>query len=115
MGSGRERSRIPKKVGLESIQGIIDRWLRKNQVRARLAPDSVYQKWKEVVGDEVAQRTRVVDVTGGVLVIEVDSGPLIHELSTYYKNEILESLRALEEMPNLRDIRFRAGTFENNR
>ena len=49
----------------------------------------------------------------GLLIVEVDSAALLNELSTYYREEILESLRRVEGFPILREIRFRAGTFEN--
>lgn len=112
-------SRTKKTKGLESIEKIIGRWLKANRVSQRLNRNSVFGKWKEVVaetaiGKMAAERTRAVDLTGGLLTVEVDSAPLLHELSTYYRQELLEELRRLEDFPNLRDIRFRAGTFEND-
>ena len=47
-------------------------------------------------------------------VVEVDSAPLLGELSAYYREEIMNSLRQSEGFPNLQDIRFRAGNFETN-
>jgi predicted nucleic acid-binding Zn ribbon protein len=103
------------KRGLESIGKILDRWLRTHQVERRLDPESVYQRWKDVVGESIAARTKVIDVIGGLLIVEVDSAALLHELSTYYRHQILESLRRLPGSPNLRDIRFRAGSTEGKR
>ena len=109
-----KRTRTKKNTGLESIEKILGRWLKANRIPQRLNRDSVFGKWKEVVGEAMAERTRVVDLTDGLLTVEVDSAPLLHELSTYYRQELLEELRRLEDFPNFRDIRFRAGTFEND-
>ena len=108
------RSRRDKSKGLEPIEKILERWMRANRVRQRVDRDSVFGKWKEVVGEAMSERSRVVDCAGGLLTGEVDSAPLLHELSTYYRRELLDKLRRLEGFPNLSDIRFRAGTFDTD-
>jgi predicted nucleic acid-binding Zn ribbon protein len=89
---------------------IVGRWLQAHQVAVRLDPGSIYQRWKEVVGESIAEHTRVIGLSGGVLLVEVDSAPLLHELSTYYRRELLDSLRQLGDLPAIQEIRFRAGS-----
>lgn len=90
---------------------LVRRWMRENRAADRLDPESVFRKWKEVVGDQIAERTRVVDFRRGELVVEVDSAPLLNELSTYYREEILHSLKEREEFRGIQRIRFKPGAF----
>lgn len=94
----------------EEIGAILGRWLSKNRVKERLKGDSIFVRWKEVVGDELAAATRVVRCAAGVLTVEVSSAPLLNELATYRKNEILRSVQSLEEFRGIREIRFKAGS-----
>lgn len=112
MGEDRRSSRRDSKV--EPIGTILDRWLRRERVRRRFDPSGVFRRWKEVVGETIASRTRVTDLDGGVLVVEVNSAVLLQELSTFYREEILESLREIEEFGSIRDIRFRVGSFKDH-
>lgn len=95
---------------MESIGDLLDRWLRKNRVRQRVDAASVFGRWRDVVGEEVSRETRVVDLKAGELVVEVSSSALLHELSTYGRQDILESLRALEEFRGVKTLRFRLGS-----
>ncbi len=94
----------------EEIGTIITRWLRKNRVAERVNGEGIYQTWKEIVGEEIASQTRVVKYAGGILTVEVASAPLLLELSGYYREGILESIRAEPRFAGIQDIRFRAGT-----
>lgn len=78
----------------------------------RLQPSSVYEKWTRVVGQSIAANTRVIELTGGTLLIEVNSPALLQELSTYYSQELLDSMKSFEEFATIREIRFRAGSFD---
>jgi hypothetical protein len=93
---------------MTSIEEAIGRWLRTNKVSRRVSRDGVFSRWKEVVGEELAARTRPIDLRGGELLIEVDSAPLLHELATYFSAEILESLHQIEEFRTIHALRFRA-------
>ena len=97
--------------GLASIEDVLGRWLKRNRVRQRVDKEAIFARWKDVVGEELGQKTRPVDVQGGTLLVEVESAPLLNELSTYFRDDILASLRQLDEFRNIGDIRFRAGSF----
>jgi len=99
-----------KNLEPEEIGQILSRWLSKNRVKERLNKESIYGYWKRVVGEEIASSTRVVRYAGGILTVEVSSAPLLNELATYHKEDILESIREQEKFQGIRDIRFRAGT-----
>ena len=82
-----------------------------DQASRRIDREGIYARWQEVVGDEIASHTRVIDVKGGILYVEVDSAPLLQELATYNRQQILEGVRRIGEFGNIQDIRFRAGVF----
>jgi predicted nucleic acid-binding Zn ribbon protein len=103
---GARRERGPEPIGT-----ILERWLRATQVRKRIDPREVFDRWPQIVGPEVAGHTRVVDCKRGVLTVEVDSSGLLHDLSTYRAEDLLESIREQEEFQDIREIRFRAGSF----
>ena len=111
---GKGRSNEASGKGPEVLEDILRRWLKENSLDTTLGRAQLENCWKDTVGDEVADRTRIVDLRGGTLVVEVDSAPLLGELSAYYREEIMSSLRQSEGFPNFQNIRFRAGNFETN-
>ena len=111
---GKGRSNEAGGKGPEVLEDILRRWLKENSLDTTLGRAQLEKCWKDTVGDEVAERTRIVDLRGGTLVVEVDSAPLLGELSAYYREEIMSSLRQSEGFPNFQNIRFRAGNFETN-
>jgi predicted nucleic acid-binding Zn ribbon protein len=108
-GTGRHAPRAGKEHEPEEIGKILKRWMSRNRIRERVSDQSVFGRWKDVVGPEIAAATRVVRLAGGVLTVEVSSAPLLNELATYHREEILSSLQAIEGMGDVRQIRFRAG------
>ena len=112
---GKGRNSESGNNGPEILETILRRWLKKNGLDSSLGRVEIDRCWSETVGGEIAERTRIVDLRGGTLVVEVDSAPLLGELSAYYREEIMRSLRQREGFPNLQNIRFRAGNFETNK
>lgn len=106
---GRSQERKEPSVEMDSVADLLDKWLKKNKVKQRVDPASLFGRWRDVVGEKVARRTRVVDVRSGELIVEVSSSALLNELSTYYRQEILDSLRGVEAFRSVKRIRFRLG------
>ena len=96
---------------MTSIDKVLKHWLKLNKASARVDDEAIFQRWKDIVGEEIAACTRVVEVGGGELVVEVSSAPLLNELSTYYRQEILESIRKIEEFRGIHKLRFHTGSF----
>lgn len=65
--------------------------------------------WDEVVGPEIAAKTDVQRLHGGILTVTVEGAALRSELENFHHQALLQSLR--EACPNrtIRKIRFRAG------
>ncbi len=74
--------------------------------------EKVFTAWRESVSDEAARHTRVLGLRNNVLAVEVDSGPWLHELNNFHREEILQSLKARLSQCFIEDIRFVLGNFE---
>jgi len=70
----------------------------------------VRKAWGEVLGPEVAARTRVASFSDGTVRVEVASAALKHDLVTFRSAEVLGSLR--ERLPDLqvRGVSYRVGS-----
>lgn len=93
------KGKAPKKYGLNpsfrearEISEIIPELMKKLGI-ATGKKHEIQQVWREVAGEEFANQTRVSNYRGGVLTIEVQSAPLLHELQVYYKGEFVKILR----------------------
>ena len=95
---------------MQSLGDLVDSWLKKNRARERVDAASLFGRWRDVVGEELSRKTRIVDVRGGELIVEVSSSVLLNELSTYGREDIMESLRGIDEFRGVKTIRFRIGT-----
>jgi predicted nucleic acid-binding Zn ribbon protein len=96
-------------LGPEDIGAILSRWLGSAEAKERLKEDGIFARWPEIVGPERAALSRVVRCAGGVVTVEVASPPLLHELGTYLREEVLQAIRERPELGPIREIRFRAG------
>jgi hypothetical protein len=74
-----------------------------------VAREVLQRAWVDAVGSEVANETRVRGYREGVLTVEVENAALLQELSTFYRAELMRSLRVSREgfFVELRDLRFR--------
>ena len=70
---------------------------------------SLVAAWSELVGEQIANRTRIRSFKGGQLVIEVDSAVLLHELSSFMKEQLLAGLQTTEAGRDVANLRFCLG------
>lgn len=63
--------------------------------------------WNEIVGEELAGRTRVMMLKNGVLHVGVASSALLSELASFRKGELMEQLHAALGRRKIRDLKFR--------
>ena len=81
-------------------------------IAAWMALRDVRERWVELAGAGVASHTRILTLDRGVLKIEVDSSPLMAELATFRKDELLRKLVAAFPAKRLRDLKFVAGSWK---
>jgi predicted nucleic acid-binding Zn ribbon protein len=65
--------------------------------------------WSEMVGEQISERTRVAGFRDGQLTIEVDSPVLMHELTSFMKQNLLTGMQQTEKGADVARIRFRLG------
>lgn len=72
----------------------------------------VLETWPEIVGDQIASRTTVTHLTGGVLHIECDSTPWAIQLKAM-KFDILQKIENLYPDSLVKDIKFNVSGLPN--
>ena len=70
---------------------------------------ALVKAWRGLVGDGVAEHTRVKAFKGGRLVVEVDSPTLLHELNGFMKEGLLRGLQATRAGKGLSGMELRLG------
>ena len=68
---------------------------------ARVRSDSELEAaWKVVAGPETATKTRPLAITRGTLTVAVENAPLLSELASFRKSELLQNLK--QQYPHLK-------------
>lgn len=105
---GREGSRAR---GASELRDLLHGYLgRKGPGRRIRAGRELAEAWVAAAGPEVAAHTRTRSLRRGVLTVEVDSGPLCHELAGFRTEELLVALKQRLRDTEVSAIRFRIGT-----
>jgi predicted nucleic acid-binding Zn ribbon protein len=65
--------------------------------------------WREVVGEAIAARTSIRAFEHGRLTVEVADAVLLHELSGFMREALLEELRRRPGGEDVAELRFRLG------
>ena len=70
--------------------------------------DKLAEVWRRQVGAATASKSRIVELKGGVLTVEVANSALGQELSVYLKRDLIAQLEA-ESGLKITDLRCRVG------
>ena len=65
------------------MQDALTAYLRDTGLDSKLAQARVFRAWSDAVGEPLAKRARAVRFQGGELLVEVQSAPHLHELTTF--------------------------------
>lgn len=88
------------------ISEIIQEILNKSNLKGRLDETTISQKWEEVVGRPIAQYTKNVYVSKGILYVNVTSSVVRNELMMS-RTTLIEQLNAITGNKTITDIIFR--------
>jgi predicted nucleic acid-binding Zn ribbon protein len=91
---------------MDSVGDLIGKVVKRNGLGRRNPLETLQKAWREAVGREAAESTRLTSFKGGTLTVEVGSAALAQELGVYHKRELLRRLQA-EAGVGLSDIRFK--------
>jgi len=62
--------------------------------------------WRVVAGEKIARQTRPLGVHRGVFRVGVSNSALLSELSSFYKQQLLDKIRQQETGKNVRELKF---------
>lgn len=88
------------------ISEIIQEILNKSNLKGRLDETTISKKWEEVVGRPMAQYTKNVYVSKGILYVNVTSSVVRNELMMS-RTTLIEQLNAITGNKTITDIIFR--------
>lgn len=75
---------------------------------ARSGGDSqLAEAWSSVAGEAAARQTRVQKVSRGVLHVAVSNAPLLSELASFHKADLLERFKSDYPELKIKDLKFR--------
>lgn len=72
--------------------------------------EQIQQAWRTVAGDQIGRKSRVMELTRGVLNVGVSNSGLLNELAGFHKQMLLEQLQQQFGHLKIRDIKFRLKT-----
>ena len=72
--------------------------------------EQLQQAWRSVAGDEIGRKSRVMEMTRGVLNVGVSNSGLLNELVGFHKQTLLEQLQQQFAHLKIQDIKFRLKT-----
>jgi predicted nucleic acid-binding Zn ribbon protein len=106
-GDGGRRRRRP----VTSLGDAIASFMKRSTLGRAEQSDQISRAWAEILGPEIARRTRLSRVIRqGVLSVEVDSPALLGELSGFRKAEILKGLQERVKRKHIAELRFKLGS-----
>lgn len=92
---------------IESLSLIVNRLLSSIRQTASIqnnGSEEILSGWKDLVGQEVAEHAKPLKMAKGVLFVEVDSSSWLHQLNTFAKPVLLNTLK--QRWPWIREIKF---------
>ncbi len=95
-----------KREGPLPVSRLIEGALRQFGLHDRLEERAALLRWREIVGDEIAEHSRAVDVVDGILVLEADHGAWRQEL-TMLVPMIIQKFNAMFGEGTVTDIQWR--------
>ncbi|MFO1019566.1 MAG: DUF721 domain-containing protein [Planctomycetales bacterium] len=83
---------------------------------ARKGADRQLQEiWGEISGPAIAPETKAVQITRGVLQVQVSNAPLLGELTGFHKASLLSSLQQKHPELKIKDLKFRLASRAGSR
>jgi predicted nucleic acid-binding Zn ribbon protein len=91
--------------GAKRFGDVMKRLLRAKRFYQKSKYGPLVTAWEEVVGEEIASRTRIGAYEHGRLTIQVDSSVLMQELSGFLRSTLLQELRRKPAGQDVVDLR----------
>ena len=92
--------------GVTPLKEAIDKLLKVYKIDHKMDEINLQKEWKELMGNPIANKTKSLELRKRVLVIEIESSVLRHELS-FAKEKLKESLNRKLKKRVIDEILFR--------
>lgn len=93
-----------KKSSQDKISGLLSHLLQDQGWEKQLDLHSIFPRWQEIVGEEMAGYAQPLKIVKGVLWLEVSNSSWLQQLQ-YEKLELLDSLNSCFRLARLNDIK----------
>lgn len=90
-----------------SVALLLEKVMPKLGLKDRLSETQIFDAWREIVGDFLAQHSVPSGLSGGVLTVQVLQPSVRYELDRTWKPQILAKLQTRFGARIVREIRFR--------
>lgn len=71
-----------------------------------MAAGRLSELWKRIAGTEISERTRVIGLRNGVLIVAVSNAALLGELTSFHQHDLTQALRRDPEGQTIKKLRF---------
>lgn len=89
-----ERAVLERGKGAPRLLGdLVQDLLKTSPWSRRTELSELTEAWELAAGVEVARRSRVLSLSGGILTVNIESAVLRHEIEGYRKREILQQMK----------------------
>ncbi len=91
---------------LDDIGSIIKDVVENSGMKSKLNISKIFNRWKEIVGDEICKKTEPVRITRGTLYVSVSTSTWANELSLM-SEQLVKKINSFIGKEVVKDIRFR--------
>lgn len=88
----------------QKINDVIKDWLQEEDLSDGYYQTQFRNEWKEMVGEFIAERTLAVKFFDSLLIVELNSAALRHELQ-FYPNKIKDEVNAYLKSEIVKDVK----------
>jgi len=93
-----------KKTNDRKIDEVIKSWLDEEDLSDGYYQTQIKNEWRDMVGEFIAERTRAVKFFDSLLILELNSAALKHELQ-FYPTKIKDEVNAYLKADVVKDVR----------
>ena len=97
----------PRRRGPRPLGEAISQFISERGLAGSAGLGTLNELWKEIVGEDIGQRSRVTAIRNGTLEIGVKSSALLNELVGFYGDEFLDLIKADDRGRSVKAIKFR--------
>jgi hypothetical protein len=87
------------------VKGVLQDVLPRLRPPRTKTTEKLQTAWREVIGEREAEQSRVRGLKKGVLLVEVDSAPMMHHISTKDKGKLIMELKGKVDGVYIKDLR----------